>query len=346
MLNQIDLRRADLNLLVLFATVLETRHVGRAAQRLHLSPSAVSHGLARLRRLFHDPLFLRTPRGVVPNARAMALAAPVADVLARAGAIIAGATPFEPAAAKRRFTIGGPDAVAAVILPLLLDRLHREAPGIDLTLRLLQPAGPSAGAAPRDSAVAELDAHTIDIAIVPDAAVPARFAVRPLYQEDFVVAARRGHPFHRAPTLAAYCRLPHVLVSLGGDPHGFVDDRLRERGLSRRVALVVPSFTLALAIVARSDLVAAVPRHLVAVQTGALPIAASEAPLRLPGDAIRAVAPRVAMMDAGVAWLMDTLVALGSTINRSGREPGSRRSRQRTLREPAPTGERAAQNRR
>ncbi len=74
MLNEIDLSRADLNLLVLFETVLKTRHVGRAAEKLNLSPSAVSHGLGRLRQLLNDPQFLRTPKGVVPTERANELA--------------------------------------------------------------------------------------------------------------------------------------------------------------------------------------------------------------------------------------------------------------------------------
>src|ERR671917_250088 len=96
MLKETDLSRVDLNLLVLFATVLEERHVGRAAARLNLSPSAVSHGLGRLRRLLRDPLFLRHPKGVVPTARADALAAPVGDVLARVRAVLAGAPRVAP----------------------------------------------------------------------------------------------------------------------------------------------------------------------------------------------------------------------------------------------------------
>src|SRR6188474_3264817 len=100
MLNKIDLSRADLNLLALFEVVLEERHVGRAAERLRLTPSAVSHGLGRLRRMLNDPLFLRTPKGVVPTARATELAAPVAEVLARARSIISTAEPFDPAASK------------------------------------------------------------------------------------------------------------------------------------------------------------------------------------------------------------------------------------------------------
>ena len=75
MLNKTNLARIDLNLLVLFETVFEERHVARAAMRLHVSPSAVSHGLGRLRRLMDDPLFLRQPKGVVPTERAKLLAA-------------------------------------------------------------------------------------------------------------------------------------------------------------------------------------------------------------------------------------------------------------------------------
>jgi DNA-binding transcriptional LysR family regulator len=120
-LKEINLARADLNLLVLFQAVLEARHVGRAAERLHLTPSAVSHGLARLRRLLNDPLFLRMPKGVVPTARAMELAEPVADVLARARRVISIAEPFDPASSKRRFTLGAPDGILAVVLQPLLE---------------------------------------------------------------------------------------------------------------------------------------------------------------------------------------------------------------------------------
>ena len=82
-MNETDLTRIDLNLLVLFEAVYSERHVGSAAKRLHVSSSAVSHGLGRLRELFDDPLFLRNPKGVVPSARAEALAQPIAEALSR-----------------------------------------------------------------------------------------------------------------------------------------------------------------------------------------------------------------------------------------------------------------------
>src|SRR5437867_3097123 len=102
-MNQIDLRRADLNLLVVFQALLAERHVGRAAKRLVLTQSAASHALGRLRDLFGDPLFVRHPKGIEPTARALALAPTIADILNRAQSLIASPV-FDPAAA-RSFTV-------------------------------------------------------------------------------------------------------------------------------------------------------------------------------------------------------------------------------------------------
>ena len=90
--------------------------------------------------MMNDPLFLRTPRGVVPTARAMALAEPVAEILSRTRRVLASAAPFEPATSARRFVLGAPDGVSAVFLPGLLDRLTRTAPGIDIGLRQVLPS--------------------------------------------------------------------------------------------------------------------------------------------------------------------------------------------------------------
>lgn len=308
MLNEIDLSRADLNLLVLFEAVLAERHVGRAAARLRLSPSAVSHGLGRLRQLLNDPLFLRTPKGVVPTARALELAMQIAEVLARARNIMASAAPFDAATSTRRFTIGAPDGLAAVFLPPLLAGIGRAAAGIDIALRqLLPPPGGRSIERAWEPVLAELETGTMDVAILPFDHVPARFVARTLYEEDFVIAMRAGHPFAKRPTLAEYCRMPHLVVSLTGDPHGFVDDALARRHLSRRVALTVPNFMMAFALVAGSDLITALPRRLAAMHARRLGVVSREPPLSLPRFVIRAIAPRVAMMDAGVAWLFAVL---------------------------------------
>lgn len=316
MMKEIDLSRADLNLLVLFEVILEERHVGRAAGRLNLSPSAVSHGLGRLRRFLNDPLFLRTPKGVVPTARAMELAEPIADILARIRGVLSTAKPFDPAVSTRRFALGAPDGLAAVILPALLAELQTLAPRIDIGVRQLLP--PHRGRAVHrawDPVLADLEAGTIDIAVVPVDDIPARFVGQTLYEEDFVIVVRVGHPFADAPTLDRYCGMQHLVVSLTGDPHGLFDEALAREGRARRVALTVPTFLQALALVAETDLIAALPRRLVAIHALRLGLTSTEAPqpLRREKDKIRAIATRAAMTDPGVAWLFRTMQgALGT----------------------------------
>jgi DNA-binding transcriptional LysR family regulator len=308
MLNEIDLSRADLNLLVLFETVLAERHVGRAADKLNLTASAVSHGLGRLRKLLNDPLFLRTPKGVVPTARAVELAEPVADILARVRNVVATAEPFDPAKSTRRFMIGAPDGAAAVFLMQLLAALNQSAPRVDIGLQqLLPPKTARSIERAWDETLANLEARELDIAIIPIDAVPARFVGRILFEEDFVAVTRPGHAFARNSTIDRYCESTHLLVSSSGDANGFFDLVLAGQGRSRRVAVTVPNFMMALAVVAESEMVASLPRRLVAMHAARFGVVASELPFSYPHSTVRAVATKAAMMDAGIAWLVDTL---------------------------------------
>jgi len=304
MLNKTNLARIDLNLLVLFEAVLEERHVGRAAIRLHVSPSAVSHGLGRLRRLMNDPLFLRQPKGVVPTERAMLLATPVADILDRTRQVMANAEGFDPRKSVRRFVIGAPDAVTAVILPTLLAELRSDAPGIDLGVRnLVGQFGAS---------LRELDERSLDVALLPIENIPARFVTRTLFEDEgFVIVRRAGHPMGKRLTLARYCAAAHVLISVSGDPHGIVDQILEKRGLSRRVMLTVSNFMQALAVVAESDLVAAMPRRFAARYAARYRLVIAEPPIPLMNAPVLAIAPQVATMDGGLTWLLGVLERAG-----------------------------------
>ncbi|NJM82425.1 MAG: LysR family transcriptional regulator [Tabrizicola sp.] len=313
MLHETDLSRLDLNLLTLFDAVRREGHVGRAADRLNLSPSAVSHGLARLRRMFDDPLFLRMPKGVAMTARAEELAPQVAEILSRIRAVMVSATPFDPRQSNRRFVIGAPDGVAAVILPPLLRALTIAAPKIDLALRQLLPdPGETQPESAWRGALADLDSRTLDIAILPVAPDGARFAVRPLYVEDFVIVVPKGHPFAADPTAEHYFRLGHVLVSEKGDAQGFVDQAAGATTLRRRIALTVPNFMMALASASETGLAAAVPRRFAALHAARFGLVAVEAPLDLPKFSLCAALPEVALADRGTAWLLETLVAAAS----------------------------------
>ena len=311
MLNASHLARVDLNLLVLFQVVLEEGNVGRAAERLRLTSSAVSHGLARLRRLLDDPLFLRTPKGIVPTARALALREPVGEILSLVQGVLHTAVPFDPATSSRRFVIGAPDAVLASTATALLERVSAAAPQIDLGLVHLMPQPRDRLTDnPWDLCLNQIEQREVDIALLPVRELPPRFDARWLYDEDFVVAMRKGHPFARDPTEANFCAANHLLVSSSADPRGFVDEALRKRGRKRRVALTVPSFMVALEHVAHSDLLVALPRQLVRRHAARFGLVAVELPLKRKPDPIQAVTTKAALLDVGVTWLMETLISL------------------------------------
>jgi DNA-binding transcriptional LysR family regulator len=299
MLKAAHLSRIDLNLLVLFEAVLEEKHVARAAARLNVSPSAVSHGLRRLRTMLHDPLFLRQPKGVVPTERALELAEPVSDILERARAVLESVAPFDARHSKRRFVIGAPDGASAVLLPELLEQLRAEAPGIDLGIRNL--------VGQFETALTALDERSLDVALLPLVDLPARFVSHKLYDEDFVVVRRAERGAARHLSLSAYCALPHLVVSVSGDASGPIDRELAKRGKSRRVMLTVSNFFHALSIVADSDLVAALPRHFVARHGARYRVVSSEPPFPFLSAPLKAVAPAVATRDAGLAWLLEAI---------------------------------------
>jgi len=305
-----------MNLLVLFDVVLAEKNVARAARRLGLSASAVSHGLGRLRRLFADPLFLRTPKGVVPTARANELAPAVADILSRVQAVVASSTPFVPATSARRFLLGMADATAVAILPSLLAYTRARAPFVDLSVRQILPF----------EVEPELESRRLDVAVAAVADMPARFAVSSGFQEHFVVVARVGHPFLNKPSLKRYCDAEHVVVSASGDSRGFVDDILHAQGLKRRVALAVPSFMLALAAAERTDLLAAVPSSLVLTHATRFGVAWVKAPLALPHYQIQTVTTHAALADAGVAWLFEVLVKVARDAQSGAAKAARRRS--------------------
>ena len=305
MLNHAQLARIDLSLLLLFDLLIEEQNAGRAAARLNLSPSAISHALRRLRGLLDDPLFLPTPKGMVPTDRAKALAPAVRKIVEGVQAIVSDPATLDPATASRRFRIGAPDGAISVIVPNLVERLQAIAPGIDLSIvQLLPQPGALNPTEAWRSAYADVEKGNISLAMLPHPPEASRFHASKLYFEDFVIVARRGHSLGKKPTLKKFAAARHVLVSATGDRWGFVDQKLAEHRLERRIALTVPSFFMAVSAIASSDLVAAIPRHFAqhAQQNFAIQIA--EPPIDMLSSNLHAVVSRTALLDHGIAWLL------------------------------------------
>jgi DNA-binding transcriptional LysR family regulator len=226
MSSTINLRRLDLNLLVVFDAVMAERSVTRGAQRVFLTQSAVSSALGRLRHQLGDELFLRGPGKLRPTPRALEIEEPVRALLAELQQVLAPAT-FNPATEHRRFTIATNDYFTAVVAPPLARRLARVAPGVDVNIV------PTAG-----RALEMLDAREADVVCTSWGQLPERFATATLVQDEYVCVVRKDHPFARKPpTLRQFAQAKHRLVSPRGDAHGFVDERLAEKGLTRRIVM-------------------------------------------------------------------------------------------------------------
>jgi len=194
-----------------------------------------------------DELLVRGKDGMVPTARAEELALPVRRVIEDIARTLAPPRPFDPATARTRVTIGTSDYAELVLLPKLVSRFARSAPGIDL--RTLTADG---------ELVAPLPSGQLDLVVAPmrpDVERPGVVARR-LFDERFVCVMRKGHPLADKPlTLRRFAGARHALISPRGREGGFVDDALRRLGLERRVVVAVPHFLIAPHVVAATDLV-------------------------------------------------------------------------------------------
>ena len=270
-----NLAGLNLNLLVVLDALLTEKHVSRAAARVGLSQPAVSNALAQLRRLLGDPLLVRSGRAMVATDRAQALAVSLrAGLSALEGAL----TPprFDPATAERTFVIAATDFVEFVLLPKLLARLARTAPGVRLQLR----------AYPHHRVSELLETGEADLQIGIYADVPPAHHSQALFQDRFVCIVRRDHPrVGKRLGLKTYASLQHILVSESTGP-GVVDIALAKVGLKRSVGLRISHFLMVPAIVAETDFVAAISHRVADAFASHLPLRVLPPPLSLPRGSV------------------------------------------------------------
>jgi DNA-binding transcriptional LysR family regulator len=293
-----NLRSIDLNLLVSFEALLRDRNVTKAADRVGLAQPSMSNALARLRKTFGDELFVATSRGMRPTARALELAEPVSEALRQVRLALQD-HPFDPATARRRFTIGATTNANFTLVPPLLE-IFREAPSIDLHIRALT----------NQQTVQALDAEEIDLAIGVIAELPRRFSVRPLLMDRAVCVARRDHPALRnGLTLELLVALPHVRAALQESPVEAVDVALAYRGLERRFAMIVPNLLLMPIVVARSAMLGILPEKAAKPIADPGRLAVHEIPLDLAPWMLSVICSRRREKDTGVRWLCDRICA-------------------------------------
>jgi DNA-binding transcriptional LysR family regulator len=303
-INHAHLARVDLNLLLAFDALYAERSVTRAARRVGVTQSAMSHLLRRLRELFDDELFCKGPQGMTPTPHAELLSGPVHKALAEVSAALSARPRFDPATAERKFVLVASDYIQFVLLPGLLARLVREAPGVRLQVRGMS-----------DEVGAQLRSGAVDLLL---GALPAEGALRQrrLFHEHFVCVLRAGHPLAREPlalTKEQYAGLRHILVSPQGSGPNWVDPVLAAEGLRRDIVISLPNYLVAPLLVQDSDLIVTLAARIATRLGQLLPLCTLTPPLAIPGFTVSAYWHERFDPDPAHAWLRGVIAELAAS---------------------------------
>jgi DNA-binding transcriptional LysR family regulator len=308
-IDTVNLGRIDLNLLVHLNALLTERSVTRAAARVGIGQSAMSHNLARLRELFGDELLTRGSDGMRLTPRAVTLLEPMQTMLAQVEALVSRNQAFDPATAVRTFRFGLPDSMEILIMPALLARMREVAPGIHLRLynsdasRLFE----------------ELDADEIDLAIGYGALQQGQFhhKRRKLFTETWLCMFNAEKTGIAPPiSLDDFVRLPHVLTSLrpGRSVRGIVDEALDKLGLRRSVALTTPRFLTVPSLVARTPVIVTMQARLARLFAAELGLTLSPPPVELSELTISLLWHASYDHDPAHTWLRELVIQVAAEL--------------------------------
>lgn len=292
-----NFRTFDLNLLRVFHALLDEPQVSSAARRLNLSQPATSAALGRLRGALGDPLLVRAGNRMIPTPFAQELRPKVRQLLKDIEQALRAPAHFSPSSSERAFRIAANDYAVAAVLSPLLERMRRQAPRVILEILPFE-----------DAFEARLAAENYDLAIRDQWAMRGWQRLERLFTEDYVCVARHDHPrLSKRPTLDQFLSEGHVLISPRGRSPGVVDKALDKLKRERRVAVTLPHFLAAPAVIASTDHVMTIPRRVASqlAQLYALRVFPPPVPLR-GFDVAMAWHPR-GEADPGVRWLKDQI---------------------------------------
>jgi DNA-binding transcriptional LysR family regulator len=299
-----NIRSVNLNLLVAFDALYSEQSVTAAARRAGVTQPAMSNTLSQLRALFDDALFMRHRTGLTPTARAKELAEPIRQGLKLLEGALS-APSFEPATSERRFVVAASDYVELVLLPPLLRRLAKEAPGVRLQLK---PWG-------LHEAPPELARGEFDLMLGFYDKLPPHHHEQLLFEDEYVCVVRRRHPTVKTKlSLAQYCALSHVLVSSRSDSPGSVDRALATLGKKRTIGARVSHFMTVPVLIAQTDFVAALDRRVAQVFAAPLGLKLFTPPLKLPKGSVGQVWHDQQHTDPAQRWLRSMIAEVAAEL--------------------------------
>jgi DNA-binding transcriptional LysR family regulator len=304
--DQTQIRKLDGGLLLIFHELLLRRRASDVAQHLGLSPSAISHALTRLRDIFGQPLFIRRSHGLEPTQKALELAPRIEALLTLMGETLSSETGFDPARSRRRFRLACSEEIASLIGIDLVETFSHAAPRASFTVRW----------AILDRALRAVRRGEVDLALGVFRQIPAGLIATTLYEDDYCVIARRGHPVIQGSVdLVSYARTGHIFV---GNPDGALAEEsaidreamdatygsLPPPGLIRTRGYVT-LWETAMLIVSASDVLADCPRRLAERYADRLGLQVLDPPFTPFRFTVQAV--RASGGDQGADWLLEQI---------------------------------------
>lgn len=306
----LNLRHLDFTMLLAFDRLMRELNVSRAAEKMFVTQSAMSHILQRLRQQFDDPLLVKTSTGMKPTDRALALMAPVRSVLRDVEQLFESPAPFDPSVSHERFVIAGSDYMEFLVLPRLIQRVRAVAPSIEIRIARADP----------DSLEDKLQDQQWDLIVGFEAMlrIPALLARQRLFDDTIVCIARREHTAVKDEISPDdYLQLNQLMISSCDLNAHILESWLQNKGLERRVSVTVPNFLSAPFTVATTDLLLSLPRRIAESCVGFSHVKIVPLPFELPAyDLVMAWHPLKEKNPAHV-WLRDQVMAVGREIDSS-----------------------------
>jgi DNA-binding transcriptional LysR family regulator len=295
-MNEIDLRRFDLNLLIVFEVLMTERCVSRAAERLGRTQSAVSHSLSRLRSQLGDPLLIKGGVRMQPTAVALDLIEQTRPMLRGIQRVLSPRHVFDPASSKRVFRVAAPDFMLTVFAHLL-SRLRSEAPGVS-----------AEWTAPREPTLLDVAEGQIDVAIVPAGLrLPEGVAGEVVGALGWRCYGRKKHPAFARWNRQTWTRWPHLVVRVGDSLTSPVNVAASAAGLDRTIAGWVPHFSAIAPVLANSDLLATLPVIAMVETMHAYDLESREVPFPIAPLPHAMVWSTTRSRDPAMNWLRDRL---------------------------------------
>jgi DNA-binding transcriptional LysR family regulator len=295
-----NLAAVDLNLLVVFEAMMRERNVSRGARRVGIAQPSMSNALRRLRELFDDELFVRTPSEMRPTPKAFELARPINEALHQVRfALKLGEDPFDRTTSTRTFWIAGVDFADTGMVPESLAMIRREAPNVAIATKWLS----------QSEAIECLDNGTIDIAVGSFTNPPKRLGVLLLREEAVECVMRQDHPASAGEwTAERFATLPHLVVSHASDTLDPIDAALAERGLKRTVVARLSSDMLVPFVIRDTDLVACVSEGVARLYRDIAGLAFRAPPVPLPARRVSMAWSRNTENAFGLQWLRERII--------------------------------------